>query len=40
MLGNLEEIDVLYRAGDWHEILGVAKILRKEFKFLQIQMYD
>ena len=40
MWGNLEEIDILYRAGDWHERPGVVRILGKDIKILQLQMYD
>ena len=40
MLGNLEKVDILYRLGDWHEISGVVKLLRKDIKILQFKMYN
>ena len=37
MLGNVEEVDILYRVGDLRKIPDVVKILRKDNKNLQIQ---
>ena len=38
ILQNVREIEILSRAGDWHEIPDVVKILRKNIKVLLIQM--
>ena len=38
MLQNVRKIEILSGVGDWREIPGVIKILRKDIKFLQIQM--
>ena len=38
MLENVKEIDILYRAGDWSEILDLVKILHKDIKTLQTQL--
>ena len=40
MLQNVREIKILSGVGDWCEILDVVKILRKDTKFLQTQLYD
>ena len=40
MLQNVREIEILSGAGDWLEIPDVVKILRKDNKNLEIQMYD
>ena len=37
-LQNVREIEILSGAGDWCEIPDVTKNLRKDIKFLQIQM--
>ena len=38
LLQKVREIENLYGAGDWCEIHDVIKILRKDIKFLQIQL--
>ena len=40
ILENVREVEVLYLAGDWREISDVVRILRKDNKFLQIEMND
>ena len=39
ILRKIREIDILYCAGDWREIPDAVKILRKDIKILQIQMF-